>query len=275
LYWALVRRRRDTDDAPETTTRINHVVLSLVVISTLVLVWLVSVSAISDRVLATPRDGGPLVVEAIGHQWWWEFRYRDATTADVIDSPNELHVPVGVPVVIKALSRDVIHSFWVPNLMGKRDLIPGVVTYTWIQADTAGVYRGQCAEFCGYQHANMAFYVVAEPKDRFVSWMQQQRQPAREPVTPEESHGRDVLLSRPCVVCHAIEGTPAGSHLGPDLTHVGSRRSIAAGILPNSSDRLDRWIDDPQAIKPGVRMPAHLLAAGDRRDVVAYLRSLQ
>jgi cytochrome c oxidase subunit 2 len=241
----------------------------------LILVGLVTASALADRGLSSPSGPGAVTVDVIGHQWWWEFRYRDVTPSDWVTSPNEMHIPVGVPVVIRAMSPDVIHSFWVPNLEGKRDLIPGMITHTWIQADTPGIYRGQCAEFCGYEHAKMAFFVVAEPMYRFQEWMQRQRTPAREPSTPEQMHGRDVLVSSPCVVCHSINGTIAGSHVGPDLTHVGSRRSIAAGTLANSDDRLNEWIDDPQAIKPGNRMPAHLLSPADRRDVIAYLRSLQ
>jgi cytochrome c oxidase subunit 2 len=275
LCWALARRRRDTDDAPETTSRINRFVVTLTVVTMLILVGLVTASALADRGLSSPSGPGAVTVDVIGHQWWWEFRYRDVTPSDWVTSPNEMHIPVGVPVVIRAMSPDVIHSFWVPNLEGKRDLIPGMITHTWIQADTPGIYRGQCAEFCGYEHAKMAFFVVAEPMDRFQEWMQRQRTPAREPSTPEQMHGRDVLVSSPCVVCHSINGTIAGSHVGPDLTHVGSRRSIAAGTLANSDDRLNEWIDDPQAIKPGNRMPAHLLSPADRRDVIAYLRSLQ
>ena len=275
LWWALTRTRREADAAPQTTARINRVVGLLTVVTTLTLVGLVTASALSDHRLTSPSGPGAITVDVIGHQWWWEFQYHNITPSQWVTSPNELHIPVGVPVVVRAISTDVIHSFWVPNLEGKRDLIPGIITHTWIQADTPGVYRGQCAEFCGYQHAKMAFYVVAEPMDRFQAWIQGQRMPAREPSTPEETHGRDVLVRSACVLCHAINGTIAGSHVGPDLTHVGSRRSIAAGILSNSDERLDAWTDDPQSIKPGNEMPAHLLSVSDRHAVVAYLRSLQ
>jgi cytochrome c oxidase subunit 2 len=214
-------------------------------------------------------------VDVVGHQWWWEFEYHDVTPSDVFTSPNELHIPVGVPVVLKAMSTDVIHSFWVPNLMGKRDLIPGIVTNTWIQADEPGVYRGQCAEFCGHQHAHMAFEVVAEPMDKFQAWIRHQREPALEPSTDEEKRGKDVFMQSTCVTCHAIRGTDAGSHVGPELTHVGSRLTLAAGTLPNARGHLAGWIANSQSIKPGNRMPPNALAAGDLQAVLAYVRSLR
>jgi len=173
------------------------------------------------------------------------------------------------------VSRDVIHSFWVPNLHGKRDLIPGQVTRTWIQADAAGVYRGQCAEFCGHQHANMGLTIVAEPMAQFQVWLRRQRRAAAAPVTPEQRQGRDVFLQSPCASCHTVRGTDAGSRFGPDLTHVASRLTIASGTLPNTREHLARWIADPQAIKPGSRMPSHVLSAADVEAVVSYVRSLR
>ena len=151
---------------------------------------------------------------------------------EVVNSPNELHIPVGIPVVIRAMSRDVIHSFWVPNLHGKRDLFPGFVTHTWIQADRPGVYRGQCAEFCGHQHAHMAFEVVVEPMNAFLRWLQQQRRGALQPSTDAARRGHDRFMAGACVMCHTIRGTSAGSRVGPDLTHLASRRMLAAGTLP-------------------------------------------
>jgi cytochrome c oxidase subunit 2 len=180
-----------------------------------------------------------------------------------------------VPVVLKVSSQDVIHSFWVPNLHGKRDLIPGQITHTWIQADRPGVYRGQCAEFCGHQHAHMAFNVVAEPMDNFLAWIAHQRQPAPDPTTDEERRGHDVFMQSPCVSCHTIRGTDAGSHLGPELTHVASRLTIAAGTLPNVRGHLAGWVANAQSIKPGSRMPPNLLQPGDLQAVLTYVRSLR
>jgi cytochrome c oxidase subunit II len=275
LAVAMFRRRRESDLSPETKARLtrNVVLASAATVATLVALAVVTFA--SDRGLESPSGPGAITVDVIGRQWWWEFQYRDLSPNDFVTSPNELHVPVGVPVVLKATSRDVIHSFWVPNLRGKRDLIPGIVTNTWMQADAPGVYRGQCAEFCGHQHAHMALQVVAEPMDRFLAWIQSQRQPATEPATDEQRRGRDVFMQGPCVTCHTIRGTDAGSHLGPDLTHVGSRLMVGAGTLPNTRDHLRTWVSNSQVVKPGNRMPPIGLSANDLEAMLAYLRSLR
>jgi cytochrome c oxidase subunit 2 len=180
-----------------------------------------------------------------------------------------------VPVVIRALSRDVIHSFWVPNLQGKRDLIPGILTYLWLQADEPGEFRGQCAEFCGPQHAHMAFRVVVHPLAEFQEWLRQQRQSAALPTAGEAQRGQQVFMTSTCRTCHAIRGTDAGSRIGPDLTHVGSRRAIGAETLPNDRESLTTWIRNSQLIKPGNRMPATSLDDAELRAVVTYIRELQ
>ena len=275
LGWAIVRTRQSTDDLPDTSTRLGKVVAGAVAFTALVLVALTAASAAFGRGLTAPPADGAIHVDVVGHQWWWDFQYRYATPADLVTSPNELHIPVGVPVILKVQSRDVIHSFWVPNLHGKRDLIPGETTHTWIQADEPGVYRGQCAEFCGHQHAKMAFNVVAEPMDKFQAWLQQQRKPAVEPETDATRQGRELFLRSTCVTCHAIAGTEAGSRVGPDLTHVGSRLTIAAGTLPNTREHLAAWVANPPAIRPGVRMPPNALSADELDAVVSYLRSLR
>jgi len=273
--WALLRRRDDADGLPQTTRRLTTAVIAATGVSIAILVVFTVSSVFAGRGLTSPTGPGAITVDVIGHQWWWEFQYRDVTPSDFVTSPNELHIPVGVPVHIKAMSRDVIHSFWVPNLHGKRDLIPGQVTNTWIQADTPGTYRGQCAEYCGHQHANMAFVVVAEPMDRFLAWIGQQRQPAAEPQSDEARRGRDIFLQSPCMMCHTIRGTTAGARLGPELTHVGSRMTIAAGTLPNTRGHLGGWVANAQTIKPGVRMPPNPLDPSDLQAVLTYLRSLR
>ena len=275
LFIALGRRRHDTDDLPETSAWLTRSVALAVAVTAVILVAIAASSVVSGRGLYSPSGAGALTVDVIGHQWWWDFQYHDVTPSDVFTSPNELHIPVGVPVVLKAMSTDVIHSFWVPNLMGKRDLIPGIVTNTWIQADEPGVYRGQCAEFCGHQHAHMALNVVAEPMDKFQQWVRQQREPASEPSTAQQRRGKDVFMGSPCVTCHAIRGTDAGSHVGPELTHVGSRLTIAAGTLPNARGHLAGWIANSQSIKPGNRMPPNALPPDDFQAVLAYIRSLR
>ncbi len=273
--WSLLRQRQAADDSEQTTARLGTIVAAAVAVTAAILVTLTAVSAAAGRGLTSPASQDTVTVDVIGHQWWWDFQYRSDQPQEFVTTPNELHVPVGVPVILRAQSRDVIHSFWVPNLQGKRDLIPGQITTTWIQADRAGVYRGQCAEFCGHQHAKMAFVVVAEPMDAFQQWLQRQRQPAAEPTGDNQRHGRDVFLQSTCVTCHTIRGTDAGARVGPELTHVGSRQTIAAGTLPNSVEHLRMWVANPPSIKPGTRMPPHGLSPEDFDAVVSYLRSLE
>jgi cytochrome c oxidase subunit 2 len=274
LAWAALRRRQPSDDSPAATRRLATIVATAVAISAATLVVLTVSSEVAGRGLSKPSGPGAVTVDVVGYQWFWDFRYHDVTPSEWVSSPNELHIPVGVPVVINAMSRDVIHSFWVPELHGKRDLIPGFTTHTWIQADEAGVYRGQCAEFCGHQHAKMAFVVVAEPLAAFQAWLQRQRR-AAQPPSADRQRGHDVFMSSTCVTCHTIRGTQAGSRVGPELTHVGSRRTIAAGTLPNTRQQLIEWIRDPQSIKPGTRMPASRLSDDDLRAVAAYLEGLE
>jgi cytochrome c oxidase subunit 2 len=224
------------------------------------------------------RVGGerPLRIDVVGHEWWWEIKYPDtANPQNIVETANEIHVPVGRAVFIKMTSQDVIHSFWAPNLDGKKDLIPGHETRTWFRADSAGVFRGQCAEFCGHQHAKMAFLVVAEPRIQFERWLELQRAEASTPSDSLAQEGKRIFLSGSCAMCHAISGTSAGSHFGPDLTHLASRRTIAAGTLPNNEANLAAWILDPQGIKPGTKMPANRLDAKSLRALVAYLRTLK
>ena len=274
-FIALGRRRLPDDESAETTRWLTRGVTIATALTTVALVALTVSTEIAGRGLTSPSGAGAITVDVIGHQWWWEFQYRDVTPSDFVTSPNEMHIPVGVPVQIKAQSRDVVHSFWVPNLHGKRDLVPGQVTNFWIQADAPGVYRGQCAEFCGHQHANMALAVVAEPMDTFQEWIQHQRQPAPQPAAEAERKGHDVFMRSACVMCHTIRGTSAGSRLGPELTHVGSRLTIAAGTLPNTREHLGGWVADPQSIKPGNRMPPIVLVPDDLQSVLSYLRSLR
>ncbi len=275
LIWAIARRRRPSDDAPETSVRLGWIVAGAAAVTIATLVVLTVTSVVAGRGLTSPSGPGAITVDAVGHQWWWDFRYHDVSANEVVNSPNELHIPVGVPVVIKAMSRDVIHSFWVPNLHGKRDLVPGIVTHTWIQADTPGVYRGQCAEFCGHQHANMAFLVVAEPMDTFQQWLQHQRKGAPQPANDAQKRGHDVFMTGPCVMCHTIRGTSAGSRFGPDLTHVTGRQTIAAGTLPTTRGHLAGWISDSRSIKPGNRMPPNVLRGEDLQALLSYLETLK
>ena len=219
----------------------------------------------------------PLIVRVIGRQWWWELRYPGQAPDQEVVTANELHVPVGRPVLLQLVSRDVIHSFWVPELHGKRDLIPGHDSTTYIQADRPGVFRGQCAEFCGAQHAQMGFLVIAEPEQAFQTWLEQQRRPAPAQgiLGAEAQRGQQLFLRGTCVMCHRVAGTTAGATMGPDLTHVASRTTLAAATLPNLREHLRRWVTDAQAVKPGSHMPPTPLSATDQDSLVTFLEALR
>jgi cytochrome c oxidase subunit 2 len=214
-------------------------------------------------------------IKATGHQWWWEFRYEDPTPSNILETANEIHIPVGRPVDFELQSPDVIHSFWIPNLHGKRDMIPGHTTHTTMQADRPGTFWGQCAEFCGYEHALMRFKVVAEPEAEFQKWLAASRQPAPEPTTETAKKGKTIFLGRTCVMCHTIQGSGAGGMIGPELTHIASRSHIAAGSFPNTRGYLAGWIANPQQLKPGVRMPPNTLAPDELQSLLDYLETLK
>jgi cytochrome c oxidase subunit II len=222
----------------------------------------------------TARMNG-LTIDVTGFQWWWQFRYQDVDASNIFTTANEIHIPVGVPVTLNLRANDVIHSFWVPNLAGKKDLIPGKANTIWLQANKPGVYRGQCAEYCGLQHAHMAFWVVAEPQEQFNAWRQNQTQTSVTPTTDSQKRGQQVFLQSTCVMCHAINGTPAGSNVGPNLTHVASRNTIAAATLSNTREHLAQWIKDSQSVKPGNRMPQNNFGEADLQALLDYLQSLK
>lgn len=226
------------------------------------------------RALGAPRRGA-LEIELIGHRWWWEVRYLAPALPARVTTANEIHIPAGAPVLVRLKSNDVIHSLWVPDLTGKRDLIPGKRTSLWLQADTPGVYRGQCAEFCGQQHAKMALLVVADSRAGFDRWYATQRAAGAAPTDSVTTRGRQVFLDNACALCHTVRGTPAAATIGPDLTHLASRRTIGAGLLRNNRGNLAGWVLDAQSIKPGVDMPPNHLAPGDLQALLAYLENLQ
>jgi cytochrome c oxidase subunit 2 len=239
------------------------------------LLILIAASVLTDRALAQLPLRGAATIEMTAHQYWWEARYGESRSSNYFTTANELHIPVGTPVQVTLHSNDVIHSFWVPNLQGKKDLIPGRTATIQLRADRAGTFRGQCAEFCGMQHANMAFLVIAEPPARYQEWTEHQRSAAAAPVSEEEKLGRRVFMGATCAQCHTISGTEAAGRIGPDLTHLASRKTIAAGMLPNTRGHLAGWILDPQQIKPGNSMPPSALAAEDLKALLAYLGTLQ
>jgi cytochrome c oxidase subunit II len=253
----------------------TRIVVSLVALTTVVLVALTLLSFFSGRGLARISGQQARVIELTGHQWWWEVRYPDHDPARTLTDANEVHVPAGQPVRLVLRSTDVIHSFWIPNVSGKRDLIPGQVNRLDFTVRKPGVYRGQCAEFCGFQHAHMGLVLVAHPAEDFDAWYKSQLAPASQPSGKEAQAGQGAFLSSSCSLCHTIRGTPAGGKVGPDLTHVASRRGVAAHTLPMTRGALAAWIADPQAVKPGAHMPRTELTPDQLNGILAYLEQLE
>jgi len=278
LIVALWRRRteraRPIDLEPHLERRMFGTVLGATIATTLIITGFTVASFFTTRALGI-AGGDELIIRVRGSQWWWNVEYLDPQLDKTFQTANEIHLPVGRNVHLKLEGDDVIHSFWVPSLAGKQDLIPGRVNELTIRAERAGIYRGQCAEFCGLQHAHMAFLVVAEPQDQFDRWVNAQRQPAATASGPEIESGRDTFLSKPCAACHTIRGTPASGTTGPDLTHVGGRKTIAAGLFETTRGSLAAWIADPQTLKPGNNMPMVPLTSEELRALSAYMASLQ
>lgn len=212
-----------------------------------------------------------LTIEVIGRQWWWEFRYPELGLV----TANEAHVPIGRTVDLRLRSADVLHSFWVPRLGGKRDLVPGRENFLWFRPDSTGVFWGQCAEYCGTSHALMSLRVVVDEESDFEAWVANNQAPAAASSERLASQGRNVFMNNACISCHSIRGTQAQGVLGPDLTHVGSRLTIAAGVLDNNAENLARWIGNPQDVKPGSLMPNMDLTEPQIEQLVAYLQSLR
>jgi cytochrome c oxidase subunit 2 len=239
------------------------------------LVALAIASFVADRGMASAAANEKLSITVTANQWWWDVVYNAGDTSKMVRTANEIHLPVGVPVRILLKSNDVIHSFWVPSLAGKQDLIPGRQNDITIVPRKIGIYRGQCAEFCGAEHAKMAFAVDVDSYPDFIKWWNHQLHEAAAPTTPLAQAGYNYVTSRACSSCHAIAGTPANGTVGPDLTHLASRRTIAAGTMPMSEGNLYGWVEDPQSIKPSSHMPTIGLEPDQLHAVVAYLETLK
>ncbi|MBV8516113.1 MAG: cytochrome c oxidase subunit II [Acidobacteria bacterium] len=268
-------RRKQADLSDEATRSGARFITIALSATTVILIGLLFTSIATGRDISPVDDKVTREIKITGHQWWWEVQYAEARPDMIVETANELHLPVGERVKLILDSDDVIHSLWIPNLHGKRDLIPGYDGVLTLTADKTGTYRAQCAEFCGLQHAKMAFLVIVEPKADFERWLTAQRLPAPFPKTADQQHGQQVFLTSTCVMCHAIKGTSAGARTGPDLTHLASRRTLGAGILPNTLGNLHGWIANAQTIKPGVLMPPNPLEPNDLHALVAYLETLQ
>ena len=275
LVAAARRRRAGLDREEDIDTRPvpwgdRFVVLAGVVVPGGILAgtFVFSLGVLDD--LADPPDEPALEVEVVGHNWWWEVRYPNgAVTA------NEIRIPVGETVELALPTADVIHSFWVPELQVKKDHIPGSDNRLWVVAERAGRFRGQCAEFCGLQHAHMEFQVEALPRAEFDDWLEREAEPATEPATARTREGSELFAASSCAGCHAVRGTSADGDLGPDLTHLGSRETIGAGLIPLTPANLADFIADPQDDKPGVSMPPTELTPREVEAVVAYLMELE
>jgi cytochrome c oxidase subunit II len=274
-------RRRDSAAAaevvgpnPKVERGATIVVSTCVGITAVILFTLMLADLITGRRLHA-REPDPLPIQVIGRQWWWEIQYQQGSPSNWVTSANELHVPTGRMIEFDLQSRDVIHSFWFPNLNGKKDLVPGHPTRAQFRVDRPGMYLGQCAEFCGLQHAHMRLTLIAEEPEKFAAWYKSQQQTPPEPSDDSQRRGKELFLTTSCVLCHTVQGTGAAARVGPDLTHVGARRMIGAGTLTNEPGALSAWIANPQVFKPGAKMPQNAFKPDDLQKIVAYLSTLK
>jgi len=272
LAGALAKRGKEATAG--TDRRLRFIVSVAIGLTVVAVLGVLALSARTGSALASTRSQQGIEIRVTGHQWWWQIEYPGRAPQDRFETANELHVPTGTPIHLSLISNDVIHSLWTPNLHGKRDLFPGrTTTLDWV-ADREGTYRGVCAEFCGHQHAHMGLLVIAEAPAAFEAWSARQRTNAVAPQAEAAQRGKDVFLSAQCALCHTVRGTPAGGRMGPELTHVASRQTLAAVTLPNQLEPLKDWISNPQASKPGNLMPPSPLTASQIGDVAAYLQEL-
>jgi cytochrome c oxidase subunit 2 len=260
---------------PKKERRLSIAVGSLVTLTIAILFYFMVSDFAAGRDLLALSDPNPLRILIKGHQWWWEVHYENEVASNMVVTANEIHLPVGKAVQFDLQAADVIHSFWLPNFHGKKDLVPGHPTSVWFRPEKPGTYYGQCAEFCGAQHAHMRFVVVVEKPDQFQNWLTAQHQTAVAPSSDLQKHGEQVFLSGTCIMCHTIAGTSARATVGPDLTHLASRQMIGAGTLYNTRGHLGGWVLDAPRIKPGVRMPQNTLSAADFQALLAYLETLK
>ena len=274
LAVALKRGSRAANTATD-ERRMTRAIGAATIATVVILFGLLIGSVITSRAVASERIDEVMEIDVTAYQWWWAVEYQHPEPEQRVRTANELHIPVGRTVMIKLLASDVIHSFWVPSLAGKLDAIPGHESKLWLRADEPGVYRGQCAEYCGFQHAHMAFLVIAEPPDQFERWIQEQRKTAVQPSTDQQQRGLQLVQQSACVMCHTIRGTTAAGRMAPDLTHLASRSTIAAGTLPRTAQHLSQWITNAPAVKPGTRMPSLSFAPEDVTAIVAYLEQLR
>lgn len=280
---AFIRRASRSEVPPDIAPdpgreqRVGNVVKIAVALTVFIMFMFMIVSFRTGKAMnAMSTETPQLAIKVTGHQWWWEVEYQDEhSPGNNMLTANEIHIPVGRPVKLMLQSNDVIHSLWMPNMHGKKDLVPIYPTTFYFQADKPGMYWGQCAEFCGYQHAKMRFWVVAESDEDFKKWIDAGRLLPAKTSDRDLLKGQEIFTTGVCAQCHTVNGTPAGGRVGPNLTHIASRPFIAAGSLENNTENLKRWITDPQAIKPGIRMPMNQFSEEDLNSLVKYLQSLK
>lgn len=278
LAYALFRRRESSiseannaDISPPSQNARTFIVVNGIAIPTAVLTVVFGFNLITLTQLSPGNRDAELLIEVVGHRWWWEVNYPEYN----VTTANEIYIPTDTRVELRLTSADVIHSLWVPALNGKADMIPGQTNRMFLHTQEVGEYRGMCAELCGVQHAQMRFQVVAQERDDFDQWIVQQQKSAPVPGDEMALRGQQIFLGAACVYCHTIRGTSASGVIGPDLTHLASRDTLGAGAIPNTRGNLAGWIVDSQAIKPGNLMPPMYIEADDLQALLAYLATLQ
>lgn len=276
LLLAAILRKRTLGNARQITRGgqgLRWITIGMAISTAVLSAMAVYALVVLNESAAPPRNVA-LTVTVTGYDWWWKAEYDAKDPKKYFETANELHIPVGVPVLIKLKSADVIHAFWVPQLAGKTEMIPGLTNRQWLQADKPGIYRGQCTQFCGAQHAHMAFEVVAQNQADFDAWEAAQRRPASMPVDANAIAGQRVFIHQ-CAACHTVRGTDATGDHAPDLTHLGSRRLIAAGLLTNTPEHVMDWVQHAQELKPGSRMPSIALTPEEAAALSNYLSTLK
>jgi cytochrome c oxidase subunit 2 len=279
LMAGLFRPRPEGPDtvqpAGEPAGPVRWIVTGGIILPAIILLVCFVCTLLTQSAIARPPSPAVATIRVTAHRWWWEVGYVSAGPDETVVTANELHIPVGRAVRIELVSHDVVHSFWVPELAGKTDIIPGQDNSMWLQADRPGTYRGECSEYCGLQHAHMEFIVVAEAPADFAAWLAAQRAASVPPSDSLATAGLGVFHRSSCAACHAIRGTDMLGRVGPDLTHLASRQTLAAGTLLNIRGNLAGWVANPQSIKPGSGMPNVPLSGRDLQALVAYLETLK
>jgi cytochrome c oxidase subunit 2 len=281
VVWGVSRRRGTLEEHEPIDAGGGHAWITIggmfIPLSILSVLFILSLFLLNSFPIHDPGHAAtPPAMVVIGHQWWWEVHYLNKNPQLDVTTANEIHIPVNKPVTIELKSADVTHAFWIPALHGKVDMIPGHPNFIRIEASHSGTYKGECAEFCGVQHAHMRLLLIAQPQEQYQAWLDNLRQPGRTPTTPAAIAGEQVFVMGPCSQCHTVRGTAAHGAFGPALTHIGSRRMIGADSFPNNKGYLAGWVTHAQSLKPGAKMPNITQLTGIQlRDLVAYLQQLQ